>query len=1119
MPAMLIDELIKEIEKTHQALVRDNNAKNVSILKNIEISEGFKLLHELRQATETLDELPSSLIKILADRWESVKGTCLSYTSTPNSPTTKICYFVTNYITQNVEGELAPINYLIPTLKHFENIVSRKNIKETPLDKLIQTCIVSDDYESLISVELLSYPEIESSLDKIFINPFTEVPLTPNEMGRLTNHSEVAKQIFSNLEGFLKEIKHGTSLYEIILKLSKGLLRGSVRHEGQSLEAGTAAYDALINFRNYWRDLDIIDKMQAYKISLFFSYLLNRKLCNPNFKDECVQELSWNLDQELHKNRDKFLRINIRSKTQNFILTKLKDDFSQAKEKLSTILNSNEYIDSTYNGSEELPITFHQMLEFTSITLIRTADDILIMLKIASSDEELIAILDKFKIRIDRIFATPNQLFEVLANVPESFALIICQRYSNLLTTHASNNPNAFAIGMNELNINTSNILLDVAGDNIVKLPNEILTIILNKLNTHHRALFLKKYNVVYKPELKTGQDFASYVSSLPVKIDHNYIVCVKNKLAEITNSIDDLRNIFSVLTSAEDHWEYMNALEHKISDLIKTNADARAFVNSLPATVLYTYFMFAAKKIYSLTESEQDFEWNLASFPEEIRSAYVLLMDPKLSEFITPDHTIVFLLNYLRDADSRLHYFNVMKKKMLTVTKTLLDFEQYITTFQPDIQGYYAELVLHRLQEFTQTKLDYTSIMALLPIHLRYRYLESIYLKLLGFIGSIEEIIDLKNSLPKEHQPALVKLLEKKLAELTITELDYLHVTDIYEGNNINTYLVKIQNKNVGLTTTSNLFTMIASSFDDADQKDQYLKGVLYKLPELTLNNYDLLNILTGLSDLYKTRYLDQLNVEFLAQCCHLSHPALLNMVYRFLPEHKCNLFMESILRITKQYSKFKMGSENFDYAELTPITKSNLTSNRSLRNEAELISDMTLRTHQYNENVRNQLIDCMFSSRYTKEHLLKYFKIDKAVLSIQQTKAHINLNREKIESFITTILPKLEPARLPNKLKNLSLQYQASSKVLNCMKLDTPKKCIHAARSIFNDASIRFQLEKSHSFWGWILEKLGFTKGQGLIRFFEKADHARQKELLKAGNNIVNQYERNDYLPRILA
>ena len=69
--------------------------------------------------------------EFLANRWEAVKGTYLSYTSVPDSAVSKLCYQIAERLSE-YENQSA-LSYLIPTIEIFTDVVLFEDIRENTI--------------------------------------------------------------------------------------------------------------------------------------------------------------------------------------------------------------------------------------------------------------------------------------------------------------------------------------------------------------------------------------------------------------------------------------------------------------------------------------------------------------------------------------------------------------------------------------------------------------------------------------------------------------------------------------------------------------------------------------------------------------------------------------------------------------------------------------------------------------------------------------------------------------------------------------------------------------------------------------------------------------------------
>ena len=235
---------------TPQAIIRQRDALHLC-----------DQLDELFNDNELSHHQPLTQFKeLLKNRWHNVQGTYLCYTATPQSPATDICCDIANYLAEH-NGDKA-LSYLMPSVKHALHPVMYDNINEHDIRELIRSCILSDDTNYLIPVDLLGFlscdnednlhQALNETLQYLDVNNNLR-PLTSHEQHRLMNHSALTQKLMGAMESFEKAKQSEHSLYTILLDLQKAFIRasrGNIERATES-EAGQSATEGLVTFRNH----------------------------------------------------------------------------------------------------------------------------------------------------------------------------------------------------------------------------------------------------------------------------------------------------------------------------------------------------------------------------------------------------------------------------------------------------------------------------------------------------------------------------------------------------------------------------------------------------------------------------------------------------------------------------------------------------------------------------------------------------------------------------------------------------------------------------------------------------------------------------------------------------
>lgn len=146
------------------------------------------------------------------------------------------------------------------------------------------------------------------------------------------------------------------------------------------------------------------------------------------------------------------------------------------------------------------------------------------------------------------------------------------------------------------------------------------------------------------------------------------------------------------------------------------------------------------------------------------------------------------------------------------------------------------------------------------------------------------------------------------------------------------------------------------------------------------------------------------------------------------------------------------------------------------------KLITEIKTKTKAFILDVREQIINEISHSKPLKKLIADALGIEVRAL----TKKQMRNSSEDLDRFILSYVP----SEQTDKIKEPMMQLKYGKELMDAMQESTPKKCINAAKKIFENTNARTVLQNSKrgSFWGKIFEKLGFNKGKSYTRFFDE-------------------------------
>ncbi|HHF0573966.1 TPA: hypothetical protein ACPHY2_003678, partial [Legionella anisa] len=170
------------------AYQKAQNSTPTNLYERIQVNDAIKQMPELLKCLDNRRKLE----QFLATRWQNIKRRAyLSYTSAPDSPMTKICCDVANYLADPLQRRSShrvfpALKYLMPSVNRssdgtysYIEMNSYEDISKLALKDIVKFYIVitnDNDEDWLTPVSLLKHIEVSTSEElvaKILVNPFT----------------------------------------------------------------------------------------------------------------------------------------------------------------------------------------------------------------------------------------------------------------------------------------------------------------------------------------------------------------------------------------------------------------------------------------------------------------------------------------------------------------------------------------------------------------------------------------------------------------------------------------------------------------------------------------------------------------------------------------------------------------------------------------------------------------------------------------------------------------------------------------------------------------------------------------------------------------------------------
>lgn len=223
-------------------------------------------------------EQVKSLKSYLAKNWAFVKGAALCYTALPDDEFTfflcEIAQFVKEYAPEeDQKEELFAINYLMPGVC-FESMAEAKypHIEAndaTAIQGILKSHILGREGKYLIPVkqfaELARHKHGSGKWTNYYFDLYnnehqaSEAQLSVEEYNRLVNHSSASEALMNAVIDYDLSLQQGASLLASLNRLCQLLRLNSADGVGKEQMAAGGAYDAIIQFNDYYTRLTGFD--------------------------------------------------------------------------------------------------------------------------------------------------------------------------------------------------------------------------------------------------------------------------------------------------------------------------------------------------------------------------------------------------------------------------------------------------------------------------------------------------------------------------------------------------------------------------------------------------------------------------------------------------------------------------------------------------------------------------------------------------------------------------------------------------------------------------------------------------------------------------------------------
>lgn len=604
-------------------------------------------LYERVQINDAIKQLPvlynclnsrTKLKHFLAARWQQIKGTYLSYTSTPNSLMTKICCEVANYLAEQSklrvpDHPVPALMYLMPGMNCFSegkynyvDISSYDNVSKLALIDVVKFYITitnENDEDWLVPISLLKHINLATSeelIEKILINPFTGQCLSEKDIERLTHHSVITEMLMKSYYRFHSLANKSSSLYSAVEVLIAGLQGGGEHaffHGGTRGFAGVKAYIALEEFRNYWKRLSFEQQRKARE-NRELNTALNKAILNPNWKDSCVETLAESLARALANDKGELTSICLEKTQIDSLLLIYRENFTLYKKSLEDSLEKA----IEYDGKEILPLGSSQVMELDEHA-IQSPHDVLILLK-DLNPQDLALFCSRFKNRIAASIGNLNGLINVFIGLNEqqinTLTRIMARRFTRLI------NRNEFITLLDFLNEERMNAFLQGLGKRIWKF-----------INLTEMAINIPK--------------------SKKIILWNN----IQRELITISTNLSIVKEVVSAFPQ-QQRVTYLNNIGNKLVEFSTDIYHCIQILGFLPEDCQMIYLSSVWDKLIKYTDNIYHFMILLCAIQGKNKEDYLNKVESKLID-ITTNHEELEKIFWVLPKDKKERYLNHMKE------------------------------------------------------------------------------------------------------------------------------------------------------------------------------------------------------------------------------------------------------------------------------------------------------------------------------------------------------------------------------------------------------------------------------------------------------------------------
>lgn len=318
------------------------------------------------------EKVHQPLIRFLADRWDCIQNTDYQYTHDIQNPANILCCAIAKALANENNPYLVLLMPTLRTIPVSDYIVCSYEEDEVELSN----CILSDDNQRLIDImSVLDFAKEDGHFRQNSLKEGTVIYLSPNELNRMMSKSNAVKYAMEMIQERICFMHFGNTAGAALKRLIDGLRAGGSFAEGTEHDAGQNANIAIIQFRDYLKELDRRTKKMVLNAGIFdrfrqespelktvrksWALLCRPKQTNYMSSNFCVELIADNLCEILDKNPGLYDLVNYKDGSLELFSNKTKQALEARQ---SATLALKNFIGCASYPEQGEPILFSQMM-------------------------------------------------------------------------------------------------------------------------------------------------------------------------------------------------------------------------------------------------------------------------------------------------------------------------------------------------------------------------------------------------------------------------------------------------------------------------------------------------------------------------------------------------------------------------------------------------------------------------------------------------------------------------------------------------------------------------------------------------------------------------------------